>query len=318
MDAIKTYLDNVFAAFPQSERVETLKREMLAGMEEKYRELKWEGMSEHEAIGSVIANFGSIDEIAAELGIEQSTSTAEQEDCWISLSSDDVDIYLEQTRSSGIWIGLGVWLILAGVGAMLLINGLTGMGATGIFVMLVAIAAAVMIFILNGIRMERYERFEEQRIQLDTQTRAALEEQSARFTTRFAVQISVGVAAIIIAVGALIFLGEQGYRTLPIVLLMFTIGFAVFLFVTAAYTKEAFDILLNQGEYRNKVANNKADRIIGTVASVYWPLAVVVYLLWSFIGDAWHISWLVWPVAGIAFGAISGGVYVWLSMGKEK
>jgi len=32
MDAIKTYLDNVFSAFPKTDRVQNMKREMLASM----------------------------------------------------------------------------------------------------------------------------------------------------------------------------------------------------------------------------------------------------------------------------------------------
>ena len=35
MNTIKTYLDNVFAAFPQTENVQALKRDMQADMEEK-------------------------------------------------------------------------------------------------------------------------------------------------------------------------------------------------------------------------------------------------------------------------------------------
>ncbi|MCL2557710.1 MAG: permease prefix domain 1-containing protein [Treponema sp.] len=68
MDAIETYIDNVFAAFAKTERALALKREMLASMEEKYDDLRREGKSEHEAVGAVIANFGSIEEIASELG----------------------------------------------------------------------------------------------------------------------------------------------------------------------------------------------------------------------------------------------------------
>ena len=41
MDAIKTYIDNVFASFPKNDRVLSLKREMLAGMEEKSRCRCW-------------------------------------------------------------------------------------------------------------------------------------------------------------------------------------------------------------------------------------------------------------------------------------
>ena len=119
MDAIETYINNVFAAFPQTERVKTLKREMLADLEEKYHALKREGKSEHEAVGSVIANFGSIDEIAAEFGVEEKAAPAE--DC-ISLSQDEANSFLAQTRKSSIWIGFGVWLIMAGVSAMISIS----------------------------------------------------------------------------------------------------------------------------------------------------------------------------------------------------
>ena len=68
METIKTYLDNVFAAYPQTNEVQNLKRDMLANMEEKYTMLRQSGKSEHEAAYSVIANFGNIQEITAELG----------------------------------------------------------------------------------------------------------------------------------------------------------------------------------------------------------------------------------------------------------
>jgi len=315
MDAIKTYLDNIFAAFPQTERVRALKREMLAGMEEKYHALKQEGKSEHEAVGSVIANFGSIDEIAAELGVGQ--SIAEPEDA-VSLSGDEADDYLFQTKRSGIWVGIGVWLVLTGVCAFLMISSISpAHGAMGIFVLLAVVAVAVAIFIMNGLRMERFEHYTKQNIRLDMQDRAELEQQLARFMPRFTIQIIAGIASILLAVGMLIFLGELGYEMLPLVLLLLTVGFAAFLFITAGTTKSGYDVLLGKGDYSNKTKNNKAERIIGTVASVYWPLMVAIYLLWSFIGDAWGISWLIWPVAGILFGAFAGGVSTWLDT-KEK
>ncbi|MCL2077374.1 MAG: permease prefix domain 1-containing protein [Oscillospiraceae bacterium] len=69
---------------------------------------------------------------------------------------------------------------------------------------------------------------------------------------------------------------------------------------------------------RNKQANNKAEKIIGTVASVYWPLVVGAYLLWSFLGDSWDKSWLIWPVAGLIFGAIAGGLGAYFYSGNDK
>ena len=44
-----------------------------------------------------------------------------------------------------------------------------------------------------------------------------------------------------------------------------------------------------------------------TVASIYWPATVIIYLLWSFMFNAWDISWIIWPVAAIAFGIFATG-----------
>ena len=41
----------------------------------------------------------------------------------------------------------------------------------------------------------------------------------------------------------------------------------------------------------------------------YWPIMVTIYLTWSFIGDAWGTSWILWPIAGVAFAAISAILY---------
>ena len=340
MEAIKTYIDNVFTAFPQTERVKTLKREMLASMEEKYHTLKSEGKSEHEAIGSVIANFGNIDEIAAELGIEEKPATAEDS---ISLSRDEVNSFLAQTKKSSAWIGLGIWLTLAGVCAMLFINSLSGdnsiITAAGIFVLLLAVAGAVPIFIVHGLRLEQFELYEKQQVNLDMQTRAELEQQSARYTPRFIAQISCGVVLILMAVGALILLATAGFSLLGVVILLFTIGFSAFLFTTGAMHYSVYAVLLGKEEYRYKLSNKKAERIIATVASVYWPLIVAAYLLWSFLGNAdpfgiqarhfpdipffesgrgsWGISWILWPAAGILFGAFAGGISTWFYT-KEK
>ena len=335
MDAIKTYLDNVFAALPQTERVQALKRDMLAGMEEKYNELKWDGKSEHEAVGGVIANFGNIDEIIAELGIEQSAAgqkapegLKEPEEA-IYVSGSEAEAYLAQTRKSSIGIGFGVWLILAGVSAMLAISGISEIAgitgeaddtfnAFGLFVLLLTIAAAVPMFIVSVMSLERYEHYNEKNIRLDTQTRAELELRAAQFMPRFIGQISIGVAVILLAVGVLIFLGTLGYGVLSIVILLLTIGFGVFLFITAGMFKGAFDVILGQGDYKYKERNKKAEKIIGTVAAVYWPLIVAIYLLWSFIGDAWATSWIMWPVAGVLFAAIAGGLGVWHYGTREK
>ena len=319
MDAIKTYLDNVFTAFPQTERVRALKREMLTSMEEKYHALKQEGKSEHEAVGGVIVNFGSIDEISAELGIIPGKD--EQEDI-LHLSGEDARAYLNQTKKSSRFIGLGVWIILLGVSALLLLDlEVTGAwnwevtpGVTSIFVLFLAIAAAVPIFIVNGIKLSRFGDLDEHRVQLDTPTRTEIDQERIKFTPVFATLLSVGVALILLAVGVFVFLSEAVgvvYKSLPAVLLLNVIGFSVFMFITAGMVYSAYDVLVGKSTYVGKKSLKTSEKLISTIASVYWPLMVAVYLAWSFIGEAWGRSWIIWPIAGVAFGAIAGGISTW-------
>ncbi|MCL2873846.1 MAG: permease prefix domain 1-containing protein [Defluviitaleaceae bacterium] len=330
METIKTYLDNIFTAFPKNERTESLKRDILAGLEEKYNDLLREGKSEHEAVGSVIANFGSIDEIVAELGIEPIKD--DREDV-IDVSSEDAFEYLSKTKKNGIKIGLGVWLILTGVAGLILISGsgIEAADAAGISVLFTAIAIAVGLFIFSGLGMSKYEEYEEYDIRLDAKTKEEIEQQAAGFLPRFAIQIIIGVALILFAVLGVAFASDlptfsfigindlatfDAIELFSVALLLFTVGFSVLLFVTAAMTKGAYDVLLNEGEYSSKKKYRKAEKIIGTAATVYWPTVTAIYLIWSFGWNAWNNSWIVWPVAGVLFGAIAGGISVWYS-GKE-
>ena len=42
------------------------------------------------------------------------------------------------------------------------------------------------------------------------------------------------------------------------------------------------------------------------VGQIYWCLVTAIYLGYSFITQRWDISWIVWPVAGVSYGAVRG------------
>jgi len=249
----------------------------------------------------------------------------------ISLSLDEARDYLAKSRRYGIWVGVGVWLILAGAAAFVLTNALLygeteccfGLlpavgrvsirGTAGLFVLLPAVAGAVAIFIINGARMERYGKYEKQNVLLDPQAGAELERLKERLLPRFGAKIAVGVVVCILAAGALVFLSMLGHLLPGTATLLLAVGLAVFLFVTAGTDREAIDVLLNQGDYSDKSRNVRAEKIIEIAAGVYWPLATVVFLIWGFGGfrGGWGSSWMVWPVAGVLFGAFCGAAHAW-------
>ena len=69
METIKSYLDAMFLHLPGTPEVLRAKSELAQMMEDKYTELIAEGMKENEAIGTVISEFGNLDELAESLGI---------------------------------------------------------------------------------------------------------------------------------------------------------------------------------------------------------------------------------------------------------
>jgi MFS family permease len=325
MDTIKTYLDNVFAAFPQNEKIAALKREMYSGMVEKYQALKREGKSEHEAVGSVIANFGSIEEVIAELGIEKNDSV--EADRRVFLTNEKAKAYLEEMKKCGSWIGLGICLIMAGLCVTSFMMNITDFASLrhlnedvvdgfGILVFFGFIAVAVIIFIVNGVRITKYEDYQKYGVRLDEGTKNEIEEKSNRFNTVFIAQIAAGVALILLAAGSFVLLEELGSERVAIIFMLMSIGIAVFLFVVAGMTKAAFELLLAKGGHEHKAHSKKGERLIGTIAAVYWPFTVAVYLAWSFVFGAWAQSWAIWPIAAVLFAAIAGGIGAWF--GQEK
>ena len=70
MEAIREYLHNLFMSLPETPEVLRAKAALLEMMEDKYDELVSEGKYEKVAVGTVISEFGNLDELAEELGIE--------------------------------------------------------------------------------------------------------------------------------------------------------------------------------------------------------------------------------------------------------
>ena len=64
-----------------------------------------------------------------------------------------------------------------------------------------------------------------------------------------------------------------------------------------------YDMLLQEGDYSLK--EKKYKEKINIFSTVYWCTATAIYLGWSFWTQRWDFTWLVWPVAGVLFGAVS-------------
>ncbi len=78
MEAIRNYVEALFAALPQTEDILRLKADMLANEEERFNALRAEGKNENEAVGIVITSIGSAEELCAELNLPEADAAAPQ------------------------------------------------------------------------------------------------------------------------------------------------------------------------------------------------------------------------------------------------
>lgn len=113
MEAIRNYLETMFLNLPNTPEVYKAKNELWQMMEDKYTELKNEGKSENEAVGTVIAEFGNLDELAEDLGIKQFVHQPRQEQTpnAVSLSMEDVRQFLREHSRHSYFVALSIIFI---------------------------------------------------------------------------------------------------------------------------------------------------------------------------------------------------------------
>lgn len=316
METIKSYLENMFMNMKNTAEVKRAKAELLAMMEDKYQQLKAEGKSENEAIGIVISEFGNLQELAAELGIEASVNEAENEDKGLYINLEAAKKYMEDTSKASIKMAIGVLLCVCSPICLIILGGLQEtfgfsdgiVAGFGLIPLLLIVACAVTIFIITGISLSGYERYKTEMLHMDMATEQYIRDLRDNSRNDFAIRIAIGVFLCIVGVIPVIVIGCIDFASdlptcIAVSFLFAIVSIAVFLFVTAGMKQGCYHVLLQEEDYTpdRKDSSNP----INVIGGIYWSIITAVYLIWSFVTMSWHITWIIWPVAGVLFGAIS-------------
>lgn len=178
----------------------------------------------------------------------------------------------------------------------------------GVVFLLLIVAAAVGNFIVFGMRMEKYEWLEQEEFELGYGIAGMVKERLEAEGASFARQIALGVALCILGVIPLLLAGsldvEEQVQILGLVFLLVIVAAGVFLLANVGLRKGAYEQLLQIGDYTK--AEKEVNRIVERIAVFYWCVATAVYVGWSLVTWEWHVTWVLWPVAGILFGAVVG------------
>lgn len=110
----------MFINLPKADEMNQLKHDVLSNTVDRYAELIDDGVNRNEAIGTVISEFGNIDELIDELSIAQETES-DVENTLPVLTFDTIEPYLNAKRKIGFFVGLGVAIIILGLSSLLFV-----------------------------------------------------------------------------------------------------------------------------------------------------------------------------------------------------
>ena len=189
----------------------------------------------------------------------------------------------------------------------------------GLLILLLAIAIAVAVFISSGIRMGQYDYLDKDRIETDYGVTGMVKDQKSEYQGTYTRYHIIGTCCCILAATPLftmlMFTEEDFMMAMAVCVLLFIVAIGVYFFVVAGVRWESMQKLLQEGDYT--IDNKKNEAAFEPVSKAYWLVATAIYLGYSFYTNAWEISWIVWPVAGVLFAAVKV-IYVASVRNKHK
>lgn len=220
--------------------------------------------------------------------------------------------YLALRRNAAKKIALGVTLCILSPVLLILLGALSAYGpisenlaaGMGLGILLVMVAAAVAIFITTGMKSGPYEFLEKEPIETEYGVDGMVKELKKQYADTYTRKNVIGVVLCILSVVPLLSIAiatqNEFHAILGVCFLLILASVGVYQFISGGVIWESYNKLLQEGDY-----TPDAKRVNKNIGSVYWPVVVAVYLGYSFITNDWARSWVIWPVAGILWAAIS-------------
>ena len=284
---------------------------------------KWEGAQSVPDMGRIIQLselFGVSTDYLLKDNIEQAEPSQESAPDSLSrtVGMEEANAFLKIKEDNSRRVALGVMLCILSPVALILLGGAQAFGllkwtenaacGVGLLILMLFIVPAVGLFVISNLRITPYEYLEKEPVETLYGVTGMVREKKERFqpvhTRYLLIGIMLCVASSVPLFISMIF-REESFRTvlgIASVLVLAAVG--VLLIVRVSIVWGSYQMLLEEQEYSRE--NKERSKHYGYIGGIYWCLVTAAFLAWSFIGNAWERSWIIWPVAGVAFGAVVG------------
>ena len=315
METIKNYLESMFRGLPLTDKVMKAKSELLQMMEDKYTELIRSGKSENEAVGDVIQNFGNLEDLADDLGIQDVLHQTKQTEVnRRKLSFEEVTEYIQKKKTAAIMKALGIMMFIFCVIFPIIADALELKDMIGVTLMFTSVGAGVVLVVMAHTIMEPWSFIKNEPCSIDAVSIDYVKNKNREFTPTYSVMHSVGILlCVLCAVPPVVFdeIGGHFWEEMSGGMLFVFVGTGVFLIVLSKSIKSIYTKLLglnNMTDFSDFSTTNKPEQVknpaVRAVLTAYWPVVTCIYLCVSFITFQWRITWLIWPIGAAVFTSI--------------
>ena len=220
--------------------------------------------------------------------------------------------YIEQRKDASVKIAVATFLCILSVIPLLLLGALSeltslpisenaavGIGVVAIFPI---VAIAVIMFIRVGFKNAPYEFLEKEPFETEYGVTGLAKDRQKAYRSTYVKYNYIGACTCVLSPVPLIAGAFTENELLVMILLCVTMliaGVGAMFFIVAGVRWASMQKLLKEGEFSDK--GKRKNKISETVGTVYWLLTTAIYLCWSFITNDWHITWVIWPIAGLLF-----------------
>ena len=270
MEAIKKYLDSMFAQMPNTPEVRRAREELLAMMEDKYNELIAEGRSDNEAVGTVISEFGNLSELAETLGISHVFTENRAQGGRAPMDMEDMENYIQAGITKALLRSAGIFFCIISVVFPILLDGLGFLGGSLFFV---SVGFGVLLIVYSSGLVSKYKRLFTGEFYLDYAATKYVNDMKHQFENTSNLLRSLGIMLCVICfVPAIILdnnvrlIGRLTLSDLGGALLFILVGFGVFLIVYSANVMGTFKKLLKlndestiSGTYKEQARRDRGD-----------------------------------------------------------
>jgi len=225
----------------------------------------------------------------------------------INMRASEVDRYFKDYKEYAHKISIGVMLCILGAAGLIFSSAVTEMQSVtelstnsimgfGLICLFGLVAIAVYIFINSSQLIDQYEGLDKQIVSLDQATKVRVKRQMIAYRKDFKGSLAASVVIIILAVVPLVLSGIMELDGAVIIsfasLMLVIIALSVRNIVNGSIISDSYNVIIDNKSKSKKKVEDK-------IESIYWTIIVAIYLGWSFLTYDWHITWIIWPIAGV-------------------